>query len=260
MLKSDQSPSSASASMPKADGRVSGGKTFDGLMSSFTIKTHKPWTMVQGYDDQLSAKKASRSLIDVAIQPNKPIHHSERASQHRQLAPRMPVSHDPPPYALGARRASANGDRAWIESFGLIPNHNFKATKIIQHYPATVPIPPVHTPSPVETTARRSNPPLAEHARSNSVPSVSPVADAQVHRRNLTFHCLQFDNGTMRPAHDGQGTPLNATTFVPSEYQHQLAPERPAKRSRSAERLSGSGEASLEAAQLLLDFTKIANA
>jgi hypothetical protein len=62
----------------------------------------------------------------------------------------------------------------------------------------------------------------------------------------------------MRAASEGQGISMKtATTFVASEYQHQLAPlERTAKRSRSSDAV----ETSLEAAQLLLDFTKIANA
>lgn len=264
MLKSDHSPNSSNAALPKADGRVSSGKAFDGLMSSFTIKTPKPWTMVQGFEDQHPSKRPGRAVKEGSIQSNP----AERGARPRQLVPRMPAPQDPPPYSLGARRASASGDRAWIESYGLVPNHNFKATKIIQHYPsAGAPANPSQSSSPIESTGRRSSPTHGDHIRSNSVPIVVGASTAHVDtrnaHRNLTFHSLEFDNGMMRAAPEGQGASLkNATTFVASEYQHQLAPvERPAKRSRSSDIQPSSGvETSIEAAQLLLDFTKIANA
>ncbi len=191
-------------------------RTYDNLVSSFTIRTAKPWTMVSGYDGQGMAMKVRQT--------------ASRGGKRASI-PTLPAVN---PYTLGARRASANGDRALIESLGLIPNQSFKATKIIQHYPpSTEEVIAI----PIEPEAKKQNrsPIGIDRPRSRS------EAEA-CNGKPLTFHSLKFSNTAAK-----QDTKTSQPQFIVSEYQKQVHPKR---------KMAPRPETTLEAAQLLLDFTR----
>lgn len=276
MLKSDNSGTTSAPG--KSSGEPRSAKAIDNLMSSFTIKTAKSWTMVSGFEDSNGTHRQKQyTTHPVAHHPvRRPTLPNMHNGQHRHIAPKAP---EMSPFALGARRASASGDKAWIESYGLIPNHHFKAQKIIQHFP-----PP---PQP-QTVVRMGLEPMAKRqsidkldgtdlhdstmypARSMSLPLSDPATsseDSDHHhitrgKKNLTFHSLEFDNGVLKQvakseASDAPAMSYSRATFVPSEYQHRVSPTQ-AKPSLPVVSMA-SPEASLEAAHILLDFTRINN-
>lgn len=277
MLKSDSS--SAAGAAGKSSGEPRSTKGIDNLMSSFTIKTAKSWTMVSGFEDSTGTHRQRQYTSHPAAQ--QPVRRPAPAMHtiHRQIAPKAP---EMSPFALGARRASASGDKAWIESYGLIPNHHFKAQKIIQHFP---PVPPPGVPPAVVAT--RMEPPSKRQslegedntrysARSMSLPPLSDPSTSGEDcehpivgrgKRNLTFHSLEFDNGVLKQvakseASDVPSMSYSRATFVPSEYQQRVSPTHKARPTATVSTKPttvsmASPEASLEAAHILLDFTRI---
>lgn len=229
------------------------------MMSSFTIKTAKPWTVVSGFDEQGGIIKDTGS--GPVRSRSSPMNARRSSSQSRSNLAPPEVN----PYTLGARRASANGDKTWIESYGLIPNHHFKTQKIIQYGPAG--------------EKRRSG---GGGSPDNILPPPPLLRGDEIEqppiRKSFTFHCLQFDNGVLRPAsggaHDG---PFTRATFVPSEYQRRVPcrrsipmpvvppmmgmmvspplPQQPSPPTATV--VVPPVEASLEAAHILLDLTRI---
>lgn len=286
MLKSDNSGAATAAS--KASGEPRTAKGIDNLMSSFTIKTAKSWTMVSGFEDSNGTHRQKQyTTHPVAHQSvRRPI--PTMMNGHRHIAPKAP---EMSPFALGARRASASGDKAWIESYGLIPNHHFKAQKIIQHFPPhQVPAPSapgIAVKPSLEPAAKRPSVDKSDNdlrdgtrytARSMSLPLSDPSTSSEESdhpisnsrgKRNLTFHSLQFDNGVLKQvakseASDVRAMLYNRSTFVTSEYQQRVSPTQGAKEKARRESTPvqsavsmASPEASLEAAHILLDFTRI---
>lgn len=269
MLKSDNS--SAASAGGKSSGEPRSAKGIDNLMSSFTIKTAKSWTMVSGFEDSTGTHRQRQYTSHPAA--HQPVRRPAPAVHniHRHIAPKAP---EMSPFALGARRASASGDKAWIESYGLIPNHHFKAQKIIQHFPPVpLPVPAVaRMEPPIKRQSLEGEDSTRYSARSMSLPPLSDQSTSGEDsdhpisargKRNLTFHSLEFDNGVLKQVAKSEASDVPAmsysrATFVPSEYQHRVSPTQKANAVQSAVSMA-SPEASLEAAHILLDFTRINN-
>lgn len=229
MLKSDRSPVSTSRVTDSSH------KKIESLMSSFMVKTSKPWTYVDG----------------PGLEERRPSRHNETGEL-------------PSPYLLGARRASAHTDKAVVESYGLVPNHHFKAPRTL-HPPPTpheasalmtkmIPSKWISMNTSVENGKKRINSSPIENkhkkARSSSLPagSSSPISESETPKRSLTFHCLEFDAGSLRPVsrvsttQTANNLQIFEPKFIQSEYMQRTGPQQ--------------AEATLEAAQLLLDLTR----
>lgn len=171
---------------------------YDGMVSSFTIKTSKPWTYVNVHEDKGMGRSSRHAGVRSASLGSSPPYTTSPASMMSSGGPiRVP-----------RRQGSADGTHKWTNVTG-----------------------------PGELSRKRS----------------SGDADTTP-RKGLTFHCLEFQNGSLRqvsrtPSSSDASAGIVQTTFIPSEYQERVSPPLPGPKME---------QPALEAAQILLDFTRSA--